>query len=129
MAVTSYPLRSPISAERVWTEGRIREIRIRLTVFLFVLQIFDLVLTYMVLNRGGYEANPLSAVLIAMGLVIPLKLFIPIIAIVKAVWFNKPSRFRWNNLSELSALMVAMFVTGVYCLVVVMNSLTLSHYS
>jgi len=123
----AHPSTEILDAVDILWENKIRSLRVKVTFVLLLTQILDLILTFWVLSMGGYETNPLAGLLISMGLIVPLKLGAAGLALWKAK-YGRPSRFQWNNLDELKALMFASIVLGVYYLVIVINTITLLHY-
>lgn len=111
-----------------YTDTQIRSSRFKITIALLLAQVYDLWITYKLLDMGGAEMNPAAKLLIGLGLIIPIKIGVALIALWKAK-YGKPSRFKWNNLSELPAYGISSFALGVYALVVVLNTLTYFEYA
>lgn len=106
------------------SESKIRDLRVRVTLALLAMQVYDLFITYKVLSLGGAELNPVAKLLIGMGLIIPLKIGIAAFAVWKAQYGGK-AKF---EVSELNAYGMAWFATGIYALVCVLNTLTYFTY-
>lgn len=109
-------------------QDEIRSKRVKITLALLIMQAYDLWITFEVLQIGGLEMNPVAKILIGLGLVIPLKMGVAFLALYKAK-YGKPSRYKWNDLPELPAYGVAWFVTGIYALVCVLNTVTYFTYA
>lgn len=109
-------------------EDRIRNARFKVTWGLLAAQIYDCWITFQAFDVGAHEANPAAKLLIGLGLVVPLKIGIALLALWKAK-YGKPSKHRWNNISELPAFGIACCVLGIYLLALVLNTLTYFHYN
>lgn len=87
---------------------------------IFGLNIMDTISTITVLGMGGYEANPLSALLIEWHIMWPLKILIPAMAAFK-IWKHKLNSIFMNNL--------VWFVAGFYACVIMVNAITFAKYA
>lgn len=88
-----------------------------LGVLLLILNIADLIVTFIVLGRGGVELNPISAWLIQFKLIIPLKIGI-------CLWILYSVMFIHRSVNKLQ-FWVLSGVTGIYAFVVIWNCVML----
>lgn len=103
----------------------IRNMRVRVTMYILLTQIYDLFITFKVLNIGGAELNPVAKLLIGLGLIIPLKVGIGALAL----WKAKYGKNSVIEVSELKAYGLAWFVAGIYTLVCILNTITYYTYA
>jgi hypothetical protein len=88
-----------------------------LGIALLLLNVADLVITFIVLGRGGVELNPLSAWLIEQKLIIPIKIGI-------CLWIAFSVFFLERSVNKLQFKVLAV-VTGIYAFVVTWNCVML----
>lgn len=83
-----------------------------------ILNMGDIVSTYVALSMGRVESNPLAAFFLETKALIPLKIFICAWLIFGAILARQR-----RQMVPIGALCAAWFVAGVYGLVVVLNTI------
>ncbi len=97
----------------------IQRSRLIAVVIIAVLNIFDLITTYVAIAHGAHEGNPIVAWMIASRFVVVAKVTLCATLIIGAVLATRRRRR-----VTLASLCTAWAVVGVYSMVVVINSLT-----
>jgi hypothetical protein len=108
------PAPNPLSERRDATQRA----RFAAVVTIAVLNVFDLITTYVAIALGAHEGNPIVAWFIESHLVILLKAVVCGSLIIGAILAS-----RWERRVTLPGLCMAWAVVGIYSLVVLLNTL------
>lgn len=109
----------PAGIDGVERRDAIQRARYVAVVMIAVLNVFDLVTTYVAISLGAHEGNPIVAWMISSRAVVVVKVLV-CGALVYGAIVAKRRRFRVS----LTGLCVAWAVVGIYSLVVLINTLS-----